>query len=366
MRRTDEHAFIRIERDMKAGNIPGVVLFAGNEEYLVDFYSQALVRKFIIEASADLDLVKPDRDSVTTQAIIESLETVSLMSERKVVWLHNFYDDRGRMPENFAKRESEVQDLKEYIEQSLKKDCEGVLLLITYARQNDERDHANIMRSILSKTIGNVGAVYDFDSLHSGQLRSFIEKRFRSEGKTFTPDIPGMIARETGYGVRGIDYGLYNLDNDLKKIIAHCGAGTEIMPEDVMQVITVSPENNVFAMIDAIGKNRKGEAFRLLHNLLEDGTGEFRLLGLIIKQLEIMLEAREMKERGLNLTQIQAALKKSDKIHEFRTRKALEAGNRFSCRELGRILSSAYDVEENIKTGIMPGQLALEYFIAQI
>ncbi len=363
---SEEHAFIRIESDIKAGNIPGVVLLAGKEEFLVDDYSRKLIRKFVSETSSSLDLVKPERDIVTAQTIIESMETVSLMSERKVVWLQNFYDDRGRMPEAFNKSESEVRDLREYIEQNLQRDSEGVLLLITYAGQKDEREQANIMKSALSKTIGKAGAVYDFESLNPGQLRAFIRKRFKDAGKIFAPGIPGIIARETGYGSKGIDYGLYNLENDLKKIIAHCGAGTEIMSEDVLQVITISPEKNVFEMIDALGQNNKDKAFRLLHNLLEDGTGEFQLLGLITKQLEIMLEAREMKEHGLSLAQIQAALKKSDNVHAFRTKKALEAGNRFSCRDMERILSSAYDIEENIKTGIMPGQLALEYFIAQI
>ncbi len=71
MQHTEEHAFIRIDRDIKAGNIPGVVLLAGKEEYLVDFYSQILIREFISDISAGLDLVKPERDSVTAQAIIE-------------------------------------------------------------------------------------------------------------------------------------------------------------------------------------------------------------------------------------------------------------------------------------------------------
>ncbi len=61
------------------------------------------------------------------------------------------------MPEAFNRSESEVRDLREYIEQNLQKHCEEVLLLITYARQNDERDHANIMKSALSKTIGKAG-----------------------------------------------------------------------------------------------------------------------------------------------------------------------------------------------------------------
>ena len=72
---------------------------------------------------------------------------------------------------------------------------------------------------------------------------------------------------ESGYGNKAIEYSLYNLENDLKKIIAHSGNSSEITAADVSDIIAANPENNVFAMLDAIGRNRKDEAFRLLHNL---------------------------------------------------------------------------------------------------
>ena len=60
----------------------------------------------------------------------------------------------------------------------------------------------------------------------------------------------------------------------------------------------MSPENNVFAMLDAIGRNRKDEAFRLLHNLLDSGTPVYNLLRLITGQLELILSVKEMKDEG--------------------------------------------------------------------
>ena len=369
MAQRQEHAFIKIGKDIKAGKIPGLVLLKGVEAYLVDFYSRALISKYVNKASEALDLVVLDRKGVTTQGIIENLETLPLMSERKVVLLPDFVDERGKLPEAFQ-NEGQLQDLIGYIEGSLSdsgKDS-GRLLLITAAEPGKDRKEGAGDREVsaLLKAAANAGTVYDFTPLNPGQLRSFIEKRFHGAGKEFRSGIISMIVEETGYGNKNIDYGLYNLDNDIKKIIAHSGSSTEISPTDVASVITVNPENNVFAMIDAIGRNRKDEAFRLLHNLLENGSSEFQLLALITGQLELMLTTCEMKDEGMNLQGIQAELRKTDRIHEFRTQKALEAGNRFRIEDLRRILIGAYEIEQNIKSGLMPGPLALEFFIAGI
>ena len=360
---TKTHAFIQVGKDIKAGEIPSLVLLYGSEEFLVHFYSDALIAKYVSKASEALDLVTLDREHVTADSIIENMETMPLMSERKVVYLPDFIDANSKLPKSFADSQAEMDKLLEYMTGLEKVD--GVLLMMTFANQEDSRAEENIRKTKLFKLINTGGNVYDFGMLDHDQLRAFIEKRFHAGGKQFRPGIVSLIVREAGYGNKNIDYGLYDLDNDLRKIIAYCGESTEITPADVSAVITVNPENNVFAMIDAIGRNRKDEAFKLLQNLLQDGSSELQLLGMITKQLEIMLQSCEMKGTGMNLSMIQKELKKKG-IHEYRTQKALEAGNRFGIHELKRILSSAYEVEINIKSGLMPGQLALEYFVAGI
>ncbi|MDO4176771.1 MAG: DNA polymerase III subunit delta [Bacillota bacterium] len=363
MREREEHAFIRIEKALKADKIPAAVLLCGTEEYLVHHYADTLINTFTNKASQALDLVTLDRDTVTFNSIVENLETMPLMSERKVVYLPDFIDTKGKMPKAFEDKD-EAQKLADYIM------GQGVgssdpLLLMTVARQADQRVDQAVRRSVVFKAFSPEG-IYDFDTLDDAQLRGFIEKRFRSCGKQYRPGIISLIVREGGYGNKNIDYGLFNLENDLRKIIAHSGSNPEIMPEDVSSVLTVNPENNIFAMIDAISRNRKDEAFRLLHNLLTGGSSEFQLLAMITRQLELMLTTCELKESGLNLPAIQKEMKRADKVHEFRTQKALEMGSRFGRTELKRILASAYEVEPNIKTGLMPGPLALEYFIAGI
>ena len=92
------------------------------------------------------------------------------------------------------------------------------------------------------------------------------------------------------------------------------------------------------------------------------GLRYFSLLRMITGQLELILSIKEMKENGMNLTQIQKKLG----VHQFRVKKAAAVGGNCSVSYLKNILSEAYQVDEHIKTGLFDGQLALEYFIAKL
>ena len=48
-----EHAFITLERDLKSGSIPGLVLLCGEEDYLTEHYTSVMIRRFVDPASAD-------------------------------------------------------------------------------------------------------------------------------------------------------------------------------------------------------------------------------------------------------------------------------------------------------------------------
>lgn len=350
--REKEHAFITIGKDIKEGKIPRLVLLCGKEDYLIRWYSDVLIKKYISEACRSIDLVSLEGEFLTLEKVKESLETVSLMSERKVVFLPEFTPAAGKALRGFS--DNDVKGLTEYF-----KDIpEGALLLITASEQDEAKSKKNKVRTAVEK----YGKVYDFQALNDGQLRNFIEKRFREAGKSCAPSTIRMIMSESGYGNKAIDYSLYNLENDLRKIIAHSGSETQIMPEDVREILSSNPENNVFAMLDAIGRNRKDEAFRLLHNLLQSGTPVFNLLRLITGQLELILSVKEMREEGMSLTEMQKKLG----VHQFRVKKAMAVTGQYSMKDLRAALCAAYEVDEHIKTGLLDGQLALEYFIAGI
>ncbi len=368
-----KHAYEQLTEDMKANDIPSVVILCGSEEYLIDFYAGRLIDRYIRQECRALDLGTLIRDELTADEIINSLETMPFLSDRKVVYLPEFFDDKGRMPKDFEKKQNARKELAEMID-SL--DPQTTLLLITAAHPADYKAQRNIRDSEIYKKVSKqgrkgVGRVYDFGPLSRRQLTGFIEKRFRTAGKQFRPGITSMIIRETDYESKDNDYGLYELGNDLQKIVAYCGSAPEITPDAVAAVLGTSPEKNVFRMIDAMVTGRKEEAFRLLHYLLQDGAQEISLLGMITEQFEIMLTACEMKDEGKSLAEIQKTLGggylgKGKRIAEYRTKKALESGSRLGSARLRKALSNCYMAEKNIKSGLMPGRLAMECFIGNL
>ncbi|NLD18779.1 MAG: DNA polymerase III subunit delta [Clostridiales bacterium] len=346
-----EHAFVTIEKDLKAGNIPRLVLLCGKEEYLINWYSEVLIKHFVSDASVVMDLISIDEAHLSLEGITEGLETVRLMSERKVVYLPDFLPAEGKNVKTFA--DEDVKGLVAYMEDI----PEGSMLLMSVFEQEGIRGR----KSTIRKAVEKYGRVYDFTALNDKQLKSFIEKRLKTAGKIYMPSVVSNIISSSGYGNKSIEYNLFNLENDLRKIIAY-SSGDEITVADVASVLTSSPENNVFAMLDAIGRNRKDDAFRLLHNLLESGVAVYKLLALITGQIELLLETKELKEEGKSLGEIRQILGG----HEFRIKKAASLTGQYTTAKLRQMLSSAYEVDGNIKSGLLEGSLALEYFIAKI
>ena len=348
-------------------------MLCGSEEYLVDFYAKRLIDRYVSEASAVMDLATIERDKATAADIIGHLETVPFMSERKVVFLPEFFDNRGRMPKVIDKSPTEKKELVEQLE---KIDPATTLLLITAADPSDYKAERLLKDSEIYKAVSKqgrkgIGRVYDFGPLNRRQLSGFIEKRLRASGKSYSPGLVSLLIRETGYESKDTGYGLYELDNDLHKIIAYCGDAPEIRSEDVSEVIGESPEKNVFRMIDALAAGRKDEALRLLHYLLRDGEPDMSVLARITEQLEIMLTACEMKDDGKSLAEIQKTLQggylgRGKRIAAYRAKKALESGSRMGTAKLRAALAGGYQVEKNVKSGLMPGRLALEYFIGSL
>ena len=360
------HAFVRLEKDLKEGNIPSLVLLCGQEAYLTDHYAQTVVNRFTEPASRQMDLAVIPREKLTNEEIRMAAETLPLMSARKVIQISGFINQNGKYPKA---DEQEKEDIDGFLA-FLKEIPEGVLVLLTadaplttgdYNKQSDGRKLKKLQTAV--KKAG--GTTYDFTPLDRATLRSFVAKRFQQAGKTCTRDALQTILNDSGYENRYVDYDLYALENDLKKIIAHSGDSPLVTAEDLEGTLSVNPENNVFAMLDAIGRGRKDQALLHLNTLLEEGESEFGILSGIVRQLELMLAARELQEEGRTVAQSAAYLEKEEKTARFRAKKAAETAARIPAVQLRRMLKDAFAVEDHIKSGLMESRLALEYFISE-
>ncbi len=342
-----KHSFKVFAEDLKNRNIGKVILMYGIEQYLVKWAVDTLVENFVNPAVKAVDYVVLDEDNSSCSEIIAAAETFTMFSERRVVWVRNFKPLAGDNVRGYSK--DDLVELAAYLES-----CNESTILIFSSE--DIKGSATV-----TAALKKYGQVYHFDSIDKGDLRSFAAKRFKAAGVGITKSAVDTLIDVTGYYNRESDYRLYNFDNDIQKIIAHSD-GIQIAEEDIMNAVSGDMDTFVFDMLDGITNNQKEKAFSVLYNILHGGNDIFPIIGMIASQFELMLSIKQMRQDAMDIKAIHKKLGGS----EYRIRKLLPHVSRFSEEKLKKTLSEIYEVERNIKEGLLAPQLALEMFIAGI
>lgn len=346
-RTTEEHAYQIIQKEIKEGKLKNALVFYGKEVYLINWALDQIIGAYVSQTTRELDFSVLDSTAVSLTDIINCCETLPMMSERKVVLLRDFLPLTGGRRKGFS--EEDEKRLAEYVT-----DMPDTTLLIFTAETVDKRKK-------LCKNISQAGRLYDFCTLNEKQLRGFISKRLKAAEKTAKPSAISQFIAHTGYYDKDTDYTLYNLENDIKKALAY-SAGPEMTLEELLGTVSGNIDTNVFAMMDAVSRNRKEEAFHMLHNILNSGENFYKLLALLCSQFELMLSVREMREDGLS----QPSITKKLGVHEFRVKKAMQFAENYSVAHLRRVLKRIYEIDKNIKTGLLEQSLAMEMLIAEM
>ncbi|GAB1476606.1 DNA polymerase III subunit delta [Bacillota bacterium] len=362
--KNQEHAYKRIQRDIKSGDLKNLLFFYGEEEYLINWALDEIVNRYIDPGVGTLNRTSFNWKSTSVEELIEECETLPMFAEKRVVIIEGFKageekSKEDQEPADTAEAEESAEE--EVVDDKKQKD------LIRYAEMLPDScfliltSQSADKRRKIYKTINSLGACYEFSRLDEPDVRSLIKKRLAKSGKTAEANVIRRIIEMSGYLDKQSNYKLYNLENDIKKLVAH-SVGNEILITDLNETLSRNTEAYVFDMIDAISQNRKGDALSLLHSLINSGEVWQKLLALICSSYEVLLIVKEMKEDGFGLGEI---FKKTG-IHEYRIKIASGISGRYSSRQLRHILCSCFTADKNIKFGLLDEKLAIEMLIACI
>jgi len=342
-----EHAFKVFSRDIREKDMPPVLFLYGEEGYLIQWAVESLKTRYVNPACAALDFAKFQDEGEDLQQILDACNTFSMMSERRLVWADEFPALRSASARGFT-----AQDL-ERMEEYLQEPNTGALLVFTASQPEP--------KSELVKLLKRRAGCYHFDQLDYSALSGFITKRFAAEGASVDRETVKSIIDQSGYFNKETEYRIFNLVNDIQKMVAY-SCGGEVTREAVSQVLNGDMDTFIFNLLDAVSAKQKEKAFSLLYNILQSGRDVFSIASMMVNQFELMLDVAELKEEGHNLSRITEILKSS----EFRIKKAMSYTEKFTVDKLKDILSQLYEVDRNIKTGLLEPNLALELLIGRI
>ncbi len=258
--------------ELKAGTVRRVYLFYGPEAYIRKSARTSLEKKVLMPGLESMNCTV--LSAPTAQAIIESCETLPLMSDYRLIVVQ----DCALLENGKAKDEAQESELLcDYLPRVPETTC----LLFEAGGTIDKR------KKLTKALLAQPGAV-SFDALDDTQLARWIAQTLRPMGKRMDRAACDALAFTSGRD-------LTMLHGELEKLAAYAGERETITAQDVEQVATHTAESTVFAMVDALSAGKAEQAFALLGVLLSSGEQRIGILAMITRHYRQMMHLCAMQ-----------------------------------------------------------------------
>lgn len=319
-----------IDNDIKMGQIKNVYLLYGTEDYLKRQYRDKL-KHALVEPDDTMNFSAYEGKDINPKELIDLSETLPFFKEKRMILVEN---------SGFFK--NSCDDLAEYMGQVPESTC--------FVFVEEEVDK----RSKLFKAASRAGSAVEFETPKEDMLIRWILGRIQREGKKITQSVMQLFLSKTGSDME-------NIDKELEKLICYTLDKTEIAAADVEAICTGQTENKIFEMIDAISAKNQKKALDLYYDLLALKEAPMRILFLIARQFQNLLLIKSMSAKGYPAVSIA----KTAGMPSFAVQKNLRQAGAFKINQLKEAIEDCGQAEEDVKTGRMADQLAVELLIVK-
>ncbi|MDE6204387.1 MAG: DNA polymerase III subunit delta, partial [Lachnospiraceae bacterium] len=130
---------------------------------------------------------------------------------------------------------------------------------------------------------------------------------------------------------------------------------------DIEEVCTKRIGKHIFDMVSAIADKKQKRALELYYELLAQKEPPMRILFLIARQFNLLLQVKELKGKGYQNKVIGGKVG----LPGFVAGKYVTQSSRFGTKDLREALEACVAAEEAIKTGRMNDSISVEMLIIQ-
>ena len=319
-----------INEDIKNGTFRRVYLLYGDEDYLKLQYKNKLLRALVTEGDT-MNFSRFEGKEAQVPALIDLAETMPFFAEHRVILV----EDSG-----FFK--NAAPQLAEYLPDMPETTC-----MIFIEKEVDKR-------SKTYKSLKDIGRMVEFKTPDEKMLTRWVLTVLQKNGKKLTQPTMQLFLEKAGNSMG-------NIDRELEKLICYVGDREIIQMDDVEEICTGQTENRIFDMIHMMAEKRQKEALELYYDLLALKEPPMRILVLLVRQFNILLQVKTMVAAGMEQNQIadRAGLR-SFTIRRYRS----EAGH-FSVQKLKEALRDCARAEEDVKTGRLDDRLSVELILVK-
>lgn len=316
-----------ISDDIKKGEFKSVYLLYGEEEYLKKQYRDRL--KNAIAGDDTMNYSYYDSDNASVKDIIDVCETLPFFAQKRLVIMENT---------GFLK--SSNDELADYI-----KHIPDYLVIVMVEKDVDKRNK-------VYKAVDSVGYVCEMKPQTTATLEKWIAGFLAKDNLKISREACDLILDKTG---AGMDY----IKQEIEKLVSYCQGRDVVTVEDVEKVCTTQTTSHIFDMISAIANKKQQQALDLYYDLLELKEPPMRILYLIVRQFNGILQVKDLMSRGISGKEIASKIGAAP----FVASKYQAQAKYFEMNTLLDALNECAKTEEAVKQGRLNDRLGVELII---
>ena len=320
-----------IQEDIKTGNFKQVYLLHGEEGYLKQQYRQKLLDALIPQDDT-MNTAFYEGKNINVKEIIDLAETMPFFAERRVIVL-----------QNTGVFKNKCEELADYI-------SDGLPDYLCMVFVEDEVDK----RSRMFKAVKKAGRIGEFAVQDIKTLTRWVLGRMGKEKKKMTQRDMELFLTMTGTDMSRIT-------TELEKLLSYTIGREIITREDILAVCSAQITNKIFEMVRAVTDKQQEKALQLYYDLLALKEPPMRILFLIARQFNQLLQTKEMLADGLGQSELGSKLG----LPPFAVKNIINCARRYSVEELRKAVEDCMEYEEAVKTGKLEDRLSVELLIVQ-
>ena len=331
---------------LKGGQLGGVYIFAGEEEYLIRHYFGTLREALNIDPTfAVFNSAVYDGEEVDFAAISEDIKSPPMMSDYKLIeWHHADFSSMNE--KELAALESLAEEMEEY-----------PYAVVAFTAEGEKLDFGAPKKP--SKFISRFGKILNilrFDKSTDSQLYAWLKRHFDSRSISVSADVVKALVFRSGHSMSV-------LLSEVEKLCALAAMrGRDfVCVEDVSEVCTSTPEADTFALSNAITERNKQKAYIALEELKSRRIDSAVVMGMVARTYDELLSVAMLLDEGKNLSDVEAALK----MNPYKVKLYAAAAKRYSAERLTQITDELARADSDSKFGGVSGYTAVELFLSK-
>ncbi len=317
----------RLIQDIKTGQFSRMYLLYGEEGYLRKQYRDKL--KEAIIGDDNMNYHYCEGKDIPIGEVIDQAETLPFFAEKRLIVLENsgYFKGGG---EALAAYLSSPADTAYFV---------------FVETQVDKRNR-------LYKTVSSKGCAVEFAIQDEATLKKWILGMIKKENKKISGPALEFLLEKTGTDME-------NIRRETEKLFCYCLDKEVITEKDIDEICTRRIGNHIFDMVSAIADKKQKKALTLYYELLAQKEPPMRILFLIARQFNLLLQVKELKGKGYQ----NKAIGEKVGLPGFIAGKYVTQASRFEKAKIREALEACVAAEEAVKTGKMNDNISVEMLI---